>query len=110
MKKLTLPQREALRESFRPERIRLLFIGEAPPASGRFFYSRNSGLYRAMREAFAAIAPLLRAIASHVERSASRGNWHGERVELPYPGRWLRHRRDFVRALEPTLRDLLSRA
>src|SRR5215468_8486703 len=57
MKLLTRRQREALRESFRPERIRLLFIGEAPPASGRFFYSRNSGLYRAMREAFAAIDP-----------------------------------------------------
>jgi hypothetical protein len=30
----------------------LLFIGESPPASGRFFYSGNSGLYRAMRAAF----------------------------------------------------------
>jgi hypothetical protein len=30
----------------------LLFIGESPPASGRFFYSANSGLYRAMRAAF----------------------------------------------------------
>jgi hypothetical protein len=29
-----------------------LFIGESPPASGRFFYSANSGLYRAMRMAF----------------------------------------------------------
>jgi hypothetical protein len=32
----------------------LLFIGESPPASGRFFYSANSGLYRAMRDAFQA--------------------------------------------------------
>jgi hypothetical protein len=30
----------------------MLFIGEAPPASGRFFYRRDSGLYRAMRDAF----------------------------------------------------------
>jgi hypothetical protein len=44
--------RERLRRSFRPERIRLLFIGESPPASGRFFYSANSGLYRAMHAAF----------------------------------------------------------
>src|SRR5262249_47941555 len=57
MKKLTPPEREALRESFRPERIRLLFIGEAPPASGRFFYSCNSGLYLAMKQAFQAANP-----------------------------------------------------
>jgi hypothetical protein len=29
-----------------------LFIGEAPPASGRFFYNRDSGLYRPLRDAF----------------------------------------------------------
>ena len=44
--------RETLRESFRPARIQVLFIGEAPPVSGRFFYAANSGLYRAMRMAF----------------------------------------------------------
>jgi len=48
----TLRQKENLRRSFQPERIRLLFIGEAPPASGRFFYQGDSGLYRAMRDAF----------------------------------------------------------
>jgi hypothetical protein len=55
MKLLTRPEREMLRERFRPKRIRILFIGEAPPASGRFFYSANSGLYRAMRDAFRAV-------------------------------------------------------
>jgi hypothetical protein len=45
-------RRESLRRTFRPEIIRLLFIGEAPPLSGRFFYQRDSGLYRAMRDAF----------------------------------------------------------
>jgi hypothetical protein len=48
----TKRQRETLRQSFRPRQIQLLFIGESPPASGRFFYSANSGLYRAMRAAF----------------------------------------------------------
>jgi hypothetical protein len=48
----TRREREALRRSFRPSRIQLLFIGESPPVSGRFFYSGNSGLYRAMRAAF----------------------------------------------------------
>src|SRR3954453_17142936 len=48
----TKRERESLRRSFQPSRIQLLFIGESPPASGRFFYSGNSGLYRAMRAVF----------------------------------------------------------
>ncbi len=43
---------ERLRRTFQPARVRLLFVGESPPASGRFFYRRDSGLYRAMRDAF----------------------------------------------------------
>ncbi len=54
---LDLCQRERLRRSYRPERVRLLFIGESPPASGRFFYRGDSGLYRAMREAFQTVDP-----------------------------------------------------
>jgi hypothetical protein len=37
--------------------VRLLFVGEAPPASGRFFYQADSGLYRAVREAFSKVFP-----------------------------------------------------
>lgn len=48
---------EQLRRNCRPKRVRLLFVGESPPASGRFFYRRNSGLYRAMRDVFAAVDP-----------------------------------------------------
>jgi hypothetical protein len=32
---------QAIRQSFRPERINLLFIGESPPVSGKFFYIRG---------------------------------------------------------------------
>lgn len=32
----------------------MLFIGESPPASGRFFYRADSGLYRAVRDVFQA--------------------------------------------------------
>jgi len=162
---LTRPERESLRESFRPARIRVLFIGEAPPVSGRFFYSSNSGLYRAMRDAFKAvnprinddnflilfqasgcyltdlypkpvdhlatksrrlarvageqllseelirlrpekIAPVLRSIVNYVVNAASLAKWRGEIIELPYPGRWHRHRVEFVKALEPTLHEL----
>src|SRR5580658_9845436 len=49
--------RERLRHRYRPVDLRLLFVGEAPPASGRFFYQGDSGLYRAMRDAFRAIDP-----------------------------------------------------
>jgi hypothetical protein len=39
--------------------VRVLFVGESPPASGRLFYAANSGLYRAMHEAFAEAFPPL---------------------------------------------------
>jgi hypothetical protein len=44
--------REDLRRRYRPAQVRLLFVGESPPASGRFFYNRDSGLYRAILQAF----------------------------------------------------------
>jgi hypothetical protein len=45
--------KERLRELYRPSRVHILFIGEAPPASGRFFYQADSELYRAIRDSFA---------------------------------------------------------
>src|SRR4029079_4292792 len=48
---------EHLRRRYLPTDIRLLFIGESPPASGRFFYCRDSGLYRAIRDAFRILDP-----------------------------------------------------
>lgn len=45
-------RQERLRRRFRPPFIKLLFVGESPPASGRLFYQGDSGLYRAMRDAF----------------------------------------------------------
>jgi hypothetical protein len=52
--------REHLRRRFQPERVKILFVGEAPPASGRFFYQADSGLYRAIRETFIQAFPNLR--------------------------------------------------
>jgi len=49
--------RERLRRRYRPAHVHLLFVGEAPPASGRFFYQADSGLYRAIRGAFIAALP-----------------------------------------------------
>lgn len=53
----TLHKRERLRRRYRPNHVRILFVGEAPPASGRFFYQGDSGLYRAVRDTFMAAFP-----------------------------------------------------
>jgi hypothetical protein len=45
-------EREALRRRFLPARVRVLFVGESPPAGGTFFYAGDSGLFRATRDAF----------------------------------------------------------
>ena len=51
--------RERLRRRYRPVRVRILFVGEAPPESGRFFYQADSGLYRAVRGTFIRALPAL---------------------------------------------------
>ena len=51
--------RERLRRRYLPDAVRILFVGESPPASGRFFYQADSGLYRAVRDTFAIAFPLL---------------------------------------------------
>ncbi len=159
--------RERLRRSFRPAALRILFVGESPPASGKFFYRRDSGLYRAMRAAFQAadpsideehfletfracgcylvdlcpepvdkleramraamcreseallantirrlqpetIATLVRSIEGNVARSIARTVWHGRVIQLPYPGRWARHRSAFAGEVAPLVRELLT--
>ena len=48
---------QRLRDRYRPAPVRILFVGESPPASGRFFYRQDSGLYRAVRDAFRVLDP-----------------------------------------------------
>jgi hypothetical protein len=162
-----MPRAEIVRQSFRPRKVRLLFVGESPPASGRFFYYRDSGLYRAMRDAFSLVDPtiddenflnrfqnagcylvdlcgrpvddldpvsrraarkagerrlagivaelqperiatLVRSIETHVKKAASRAAWDGPFLHLPYPGRWIRHRRVFIERLIPEIRKVLK--
>ena len=161
-------KREALRRAFLPEQVRILFIGESPPASGRFFYSGNSGLYRAVRDVFQAVDPsidddsflarfreygcylidacpdpvdqleakerraacvegeaslsrtirrlqpemivsLVRSIRENVERAIQMAGWHGPILDVPYPGRWIRHREIFTAELLPHVKALLVR-
>jgi hypothetical protein len=46
--------REALRRSFRPRRVRVLFVGEAPPRAspGSFFYEPGSSRHRVVQRVF----------------------------------------------------------
>ena len=159
-------ENEKRRGAFRPSPVQLLFVGEAPPVSGRFFYNGDSGLYRAMRDAFRIadpstddqnflrrfqaagcyltdlcgypvdqletkarratctageprltkiirdlqpdmIATLVRSIEPNVKRAASRAAWNGPFLHLPYPGRWISHRKIFTEDLIPVIRKLL---
>jgi len=159
--------RERLRKHYRPGRVRILFVGESPPASGRFFYQADSGLYRAVRETFLRAFPplrntefldsfctlgcylvdlcgepvdnttadarrhacrngethlaqeirtlrpqtivtVVRSIRANVKRAQERAGWSGPHLELPYPGRWYRHRTKFHRLLVPFLRQNLA--
>ena len=43
---------EELRREYRPAQIKVLFVGESPPAGGTFFYKGDSGLARYTRLAF----------------------------------------------------------
>lgn len=47
--------REELRLSYRPAEVRVLFIGESPPANGTFFYLENSNLWLYTRKAFQSV-------------------------------------------------------
>ena len=50
-------RQERARRRHRPRRVQVLVVAESPPASGRFFYHGDSGLYRAVRDAFTAAQP-----------------------------------------------------
>jgi hypothetical protein len=47
---------ESIRQSYKPERIRVLFIGESAPGSGDFFY-KGDDLCGHTKEAFSVIYP-----------------------------------------------------
>jgi len=159
--------RERRRKRYRPDRVRILFVGESPPSSGRFFYQADSGLYRAVRETFIQAFPplkntgfldsfctlgcylidlcsepvdkmtpkarryscrigekrlaqkiralhpqtivtVVRSIRANVRHAQERAGWSGRYLELPYPGRWHRHRVKFRKLLVPFLRQTFT--
>src|SRR4051794_40024515 len=51
--------RERTRHDHMPDELRVLFIGESPPAGGTFFYDANSILFTATQDAFLKAMPSL---------------------------------------------------
>jgi hypothetical protein len=49
---LSRTKREALRRSFRPPHVRVLFVGEAPPRADGFFYEPGSSRHRVVERVF----------------------------------------------------------
>jgi hypothetical protein len=43
------------RRTFKPEKVRVLLIGESAPAGGTHFYLANSNLFRGIKVAFARV-------------------------------------------------------
>jgi hypothetical protein len=57
---MTRAKRERTRQSYMPDELRVLLIGESPPAGGTFFYFGDSILHDATCDAFRHAIPALR--------------------------------------------------
>jgi len=110
MGKATLERhgRERLRRRFRPGQVRLLFIGESPPASGRFFYVGDSGLYRAMRSVFQLVDPAI-GDEEFLEVFRASGCYLVDLCAEPVDKLDAKSRRDSCRAGEASLERALAR-
>lgn len=105
----TAVARERLRRRYRPTRVRLLFVGEAPPASMRFFYQADSGLYRAIRGTFVSTLPALQG-ADFLESFRALGCYLVDLCGMPVDRLTRAHRRkacmDGEERLSQTLKQL----
>jgi hypothetical protein len=98
--------REELRRSYLPESVRLLFVGESPPASGRFFYQKDSGLYRAFRDAFRAVDPEIND-ENFLARFREAGCYLIDLCPDPVDHMKPRERREACRVAEPALAEAI---
>lgn len=98
---------ERLRQQFRPERIRLLLVGESRPAAGSFFYLANSTLYRATREAWQAAFGPMPPASPFLGRLQSEGIWLYDLAPAPVNRLRGRPRRQAVEARAGELAALL---
>ena len=54
----------------------------------------------------AMIVSVLRSILTNVENATSLADWQVPMIQVPYPGRWSRHREAFIKALVPVIQRL----
>ncbi len=106
--------REALRLKYLPEDVRVLFVGESPPAGGTFFYSKDSGLYRATKDAFLAAFPGADCGEDFLDAFARAGCYLEDLCPEPVnhapAAERLRLRRESEPRLAQTLKDVRPRA
>lgn len=53
----TIQELEKLRESYKPDKIKYLLVGESIPPNGTFFYTGDSPLFKYTSEAFEEVNP-----------------------------------------------------
>ena len=54
-----------------------------------------------------AICILLKSIGQNVANAIALAGWRGEPIQLPYPGRWARHRKAFIEIVTPVIGGVL---
>jgi hypothetical protein len=88
---MTLSATERTRRHYKPGDIRVLFIGESPPAAGSFFYHADSKLYSATREAFQRALPALSQEPDFLDAFQRLGCYVEDLCEQPVNDLDLRH-------------------
>jgi hypothetical protein len=101
-----MDSREQLRRSYLPDRVRVLFIGESPPASGRFFYQKDAGLYRVFRDAFRSVNPTI-GDSNFLQKFRQSGCYLIDLCADPVDNLPPRDRREACRIAEPELAQAL---
>lgn len=99
---------ERLRRQFRPERVRLLLVGESRPAAGSFFYLANSTLYRATLQAWQTAFGPMPPASPFLARLQSKGVWLYDLAPSPVNRPRGRPRRESVEARAGELAALLA--
>jgi hypothetical protein len=99
---------ERLRQQSRPERIRLLLVGESRPAAGSFFYLANSTLYRATLEAWQTAFGPMPENSSFLGRLQAQGIWLYDLAPASVNRLRGRPRREAVEARAAELAALLA--
>ncbi len=101
---------EILRESFRPKKIRVLFIGESRPANGTFFYHGDSRLAQYTCEAFCAGDGAIPRISDFLKRFQSLGCFLTDLCPLPANSLPTKERTDARRKGERALANTIKSA